>query len=757
MKLIKKYSLDKENKVKESSGSPSEVMPSKPLLQKTADIKSLDNNLVQPIQSNLTPVKKEKFYQKLKFPKLRLKKFFRKSTVIILIVLIVLGALLTHFLILPGFRIKNSVDIVQDELNKFAADLANKDVSKIDTYFNSIQIQINKISEEVEQYDFLKNLDATKGYYENFQIGRNILRKVDTLIEDYLPETKGILASTGFNVEKNPVEKTDEEKEEDSTFNLIMKQLPAYINLYTELEPEFLDILSEVEKINPAYIPSIGDLSKIREFIPMAREIKLEIPEKSKQILDFVKQVPDLIGSGTEKNYMVILQNETEMRSSGGLITAFGGMKFKDGEMGDIFLTDSWNIETYVSYDLGIDVGYRNIYGQLTLMGTGCGGYYLRAQDAGIYPDLNVTMNMFKDYYDVANRYNKSDYPDYDYIVILNNAFAEGLIDLIQPLEVPGFGQVTADGLYDFIKQDTDSVENRGSADRKKIVEEIGDAAKKRISELGFEKLPQFLNLILKGFYAHDLAISSPKNEELQIFLDKYDLSGKFAKEFDGDYFHMNEAQNCSLKLNRWVRDSVQQEINIDDNGNIHKSIWVKWEQPKVYEERYENQYSGSLNFSYRAWVRFMVPPSVQSLNSDGYYHSGYLYYYPFDYYDEVMNKTVSDNIIQFDHRRWSEEDPVQTQDINVDYSLPAELNYDAKGEYKMLVQKHPGKSWGEPYHIIINHKGERYEVDFVLDQDKVLTYKNGSISVDNYNKELDFILDLSGKIEVENNSNSAE
>lgn len=750
MKLIKKFSLDEE-KIVERNDEVAEPPIKSPQPKFKTTLGESPILKTQEVQTNVPPivppVKRKNFLGNFGLAKSRLGKFFRKSTAFILVFLLVLAALLTHFVILPGFRIKNSIDSVQDELKSFAADLSNKDITKIDRYFNNIQIHINKISEEIEQYSFLQNLELTKGYYQNFQIGRNIIRMGDDLIEDFLPQMKSILATTGFNVTQQQVQRAQNTEDEDSTFNLIMKHLPDYVDLYNDLEPRILEIFAEVEKMNPAYIPAIGPLVQVRDFIASASEIKAEIPEKSKEILAFIEKIPELIGSDGETNYMVILQNETEMRASAGLITAYGGMKFKEGEMGDIFLSDSWNIENYVSSTLGVDVGYRNIYGQLFLMDRGCGAFYLRAQDAGIYPDLNVTMNMFKDYYDVANLYNKEEYPDYDYIVILNNTFSEGLIDLIQPLEVEGFGQVTADGLYDFIKADTDSVENRGNPERKAIIEKIGDAAKKRIAELGFEKLPQFLELILKSFYAKDLAFAAPRDAEMQEYLDSYSMSGKFAKEYDGDYFHMNEAQNCSLKLNRWVRNRVEQTISIDDNGDIHKDVWVKWEQPKVYEERYENQYSGSLNYSYRAWVRFFTPIEVETYESDGYFKSGYLYYYPKEYNDEVMNKAVSDNIIQFDHRRWAEEDPIPSQDINVSYDLPQKYNYNDRGVYKMLIQKHPGKSWGEPYKITINHEGQEYVVEFVLDRDKVLTYRNGIISVDNYNKELDFLLDLANKL----------
>jgi hypothetical protein len=111
------------------------------------------------------------------------------------------------------------------------------------------------------------------------------------------------------------------------------------------------------------------------------------------------------------------------------------------------------------------------------------------------------------------------------------------------------------------------------------------------------------------------------------------------------------------------------------------------------------------------------------------------------------MNKATSDNIVQFDHRRFKESDPIERDEMNVSWKLPSTLNYNEKGSYSMLIQKHPGKSWGESYNIDINYKGTDYNVNFTLDQDKVIKFIDGVISIENYNTSLNWLQDLSNKI----------
>lgn len=673
---------------------------------------------------------------------------------IFFVLLIVGGVLAYNYVYLPYSRIKASVNDIEANANALLESFDNKDLSNIDTQFLNIKSSLTKVNTELDQFEFLATFEYTKGYYDNFQVIRRVLDKTSSLMDSTLPDLKNLLKVTGFKVEKDDqmiitqIDPDGSAEEEDSAFSLVMKELPQYLALYETIEPKIIDIFDELEQIDPAYIPQIGGAADYTATLAKINDFAVEFPALSAQTIDFLRELPTIIGSTEPARYLLILQNETEMRASGGLLTAFGTLQMNNGEISDINLTDMWNLETYVSYDLGIDVGYRNIYGQHVLMERGCGAWYLRAQDAGIYPDLKLTMNMLSDYYDYANMYNPAKFPDYEYILLINNHFAETLVSLLEPLEVEGFGLVTAEGLYDFIKAETDAEENMGSAERKSIIKEIANAAREKFLQFEFKDFPNIIKTMIQSIQAKDIAIIAPNNNNLESYLEKYGFTGETVKDYNGDYFQLSEAQNCSLKINRWLRNEVTQTINIDTDGNITKQVDVKWWQPEIYQDAYYGQYDLSGNFSYRAWVRIFMPDGSGNINSNGYAHSGYLYYRPQEYYDDEMNKYISDNIIQFDHRRESEADPIPEQSLSVSYMLPDNLNYNITGNtYRLLVQKHPGKSWGEKNTIILHHDGAEYKVEFELDRDKVITYSDGIITVDNYNKSLDFILNLVDKV----------
>jgi hypothetical protein len=667
------------------------------------------------------------------------------------LILVIGAAAFLYFVLIPAQRIMGHVDQIQLTANAFFLDFNKKDISNIDIYFENIQTNLNAIDSEISQFDFLKNSEQTKGYYDNFQKGRVILGKTDTLLEKSLPKLKNVLKATGFRVDPSepivsaPVVAEGEEDEE-STINLILKELPLYLNLYEEIQPDLEDIMKDVKTIDPNYVPNVGGFN-IRDKLISANELIDEYPELSDQTVSFLKNVPELIGSDKETRYLIILQNEAEMRASGGLITAFGDVTIKNGEFeGGVTLQDSWNLQLYL-WELGVAMPHWNMYGQLYLMNYGCGATEARAQDVAQYPDLYESSMLFKDYYDIANEYNPEAFPSYDHIVFINLKFAENILGLVQPLQVEPFGEVTADNLFQFIKAETDDPKYHGfNKDRKQILQDIADAIKKKLFDLPINEMPRVLKTVIGSFQAKDIALST-KNSEMQAFFDNYGLSAKTAKNLTGDYFQLGEAQNCALKLNKWVRNSVYQEVKINDNGNINRTIWVNWTQPKIYDNSLGGQYSDTTQFSYRAWVMAYMPRGVSSIESDGLKRSGYLYYYPQEGYDEVMDKDYSDNIIWFDHRRMTEEDPIDKQQLNINYNLPDSINYLSQNGYSLVLQKHPGKSWGEQHEVVIMHNGQRYSVKVTLDRDKIITYKAGVITVDDYDKRLDWINNIVDRI----------
>lgn len=637
-----------------------------------------------------------------------------------------------YAVVIPGIQILNSVKAIGDQINVLATSVASKDLTQFENLVAEVNTEFAKVNEQLARFDFLQNYSFTKGYFQNIQVLRQLNTQLSALIDDAYPDLADTLKSFGYKVEES-----DEISPEDTEIGKIITELPRVISLYEKYEPQLIEVMATMQQFDTDFIPQIGGGQRYAQILAKVQDMTEDFPTSSAKLKDLMRVAPDLLGASTPVNYLVVLTNEKELRSSGGLITAYAVMTLDKGEItGEIETIDMWDLHNDLAA-IGRHPGYRDIYGQAALMARGCGPQSLRPQDVGIYPDLNLTMDMFTDYYDLAARYMPKKYSDYQHVVMFNTYFASDLVSFVDPITDPDTGrELTEENLAHEIYAETSSQEFDPSI-RKSFIGVVAGIAQEKFKELSSDQMLDVAVKMLNTVIQKNVALQS-KNPEVQTFIDEFGLNGKIENNFAGDYFQLAEAQNCALKANFYIRDTVTQNINIQDNGQIDKKINVQWRNEHVFNPATdETIINNGLRYLYRAWVRVMAPKDTKFTASDGYQKSGIVQYRPVTYFDTKMQKQVSDNVIRFDHRRSKETDPIRYHDLNVAYTLPTALNYDADTGYQMLIQKHPGKR-DEYYKINITYKGETTSTEFTLDRDKVISFRNGVLTISDYPHKLD-------------------
>ncbi|HQG57972.1 MAG TPA: DUF4012 domain-containing protein [Candidatus Dojkabacteria bacterium] len=736
---------------------------------------SLNERLQQKSRNNIRTLGDEKNSENKKKNKKGLWWILFAPLLILLVIAIIL--------ITPLIFIKSDYDTIKTEANQLMSELDNKDVSNLVMRYDTIKAKTLSINNKLAFYENFEFIPFLKGYIGNLKIGRELITKgfslgdksindiYDLLVEMgysevavYVPSQAENTVQVGTEVQDNTnsdslqtentqvVESTDQSAEnvtadtentpsdqadasaedDETSIQDISKILPLVSDLYIKIEPDVIDILDTVLLIDPEYIPDFlpGEIPDKLDTLKGLREDYDTVSMQLKELLEFA---PQLIGSEKPVNYLLVFQNEKEMRASGGLLSSFSIITVDKGEMvGDIKSRDMWELQYYL-WNIGVMPGHTNIYGQLFLMNYGCGATELRAQDAGMYPDLQVSIDTFKDYYDIAHEYNPTEYPAYDHIILVNTFFASDMVSIVEPITLDDGKVVTSENLAKEIFKET-NVDIK-TQDRKSIIGEIATKAIDKFTKLSTSELMNFGVKVIQTINAKNIALYS-KDPQMSTFFDSIGITARTDKSFDGDYFQLNEAQNCALKANVYIYDNVFQEVNIGSDGVIREKTKVEWVNNKVYDPAEENILSGNSAFRYRAWVRVFAPQSTEFTFSDGFSKS-YQEYYPIEYYDEFMQKSVSDNVIWFDHRRYSEEQPPVTHYLNIEYTLGSELNFDPEKGYKVLLQKHPGKD-DEHYYYTVNYNNQSYNVDFVLDRDKIVTFKDLNLSVENAPSKLD-------------------
>ncbi|MBU2523832.1 DUF4012 domain-containing protein [Patescibacteria group bacterium] len=352
---------------------------------------------------------------------------------------------------------------------------------------------------------------------------------------------------------------------------------------------------------------------------------------------------------GQQKNYLIIFQNNTELRPTGGFISAFGILRFKNGipslEMRDVYgeIADHEFIEPpYPQKQLLTSRWY--------------GGYTFR--DANWNPKFSESAE------DLISFYNKTNDEEIQGVIAVNYAFLEDLIRSIDGISING-DQVTADTLFETLEHNVSNIDLHNE-----------EALKNRKSVLGIVKKELAIRA-MNPFYMRKISdtihdslnkkdiIFYFKKKSLSEFVGKNNWDGNFEYK-GGDFLYINEANLGGAKSNRYITKDISYFWQQKDD-NIEAKLTLDYQHHGIFNAPLSTDYSG--------YTRVYLPKEAEVTD----FKAGND---PAEYkiYEESGYKVVG-FILMLKHG--------EAQQIEIKYNLPKNLIKD--GNYNLQVIKQPG------------------------------------------------------------------
>ena len=408
-----------------------------------------------------------------------------------------------------------------------------------------------------------------------------------------------------------------------------------------------------------------------------------------------VKVLPSLLGESKEKKYLVLFQNDKEIRPTGGFMTAYAVFRI---EKGIIHIDRSSDI-----YDLDNSLR-KTVKAPDPILKYLPGVSTFHIRDTNISPDFVESMNMFNSLYKDA-----TSHVDVDGIIGIDTSV---LVSTIKVLD----DEINTAGLTFTTKTDK-------RCDCPQVIYTLEDNITRPV---GYEKSGRKDLLGSLIFAIMEKALkSSPKlywgplvqeminqvNEKHILFYiyDKGAQSGLEAlnaagriQPFEGDYLHINEANFGGAKSNLYVKESVSQNYTVKPDGSITKTILISYKNPYPPSDCNLERGGLCLNATLRDWIRIYVPKGSQLVSSQGSEVKVISY--------DELEKTVFEGFLTVR--------PEGSATYTITYTLPFKIKQNSP--LPLLIQKQPGtfKNLNE---IKINGKQtEKFE----LVTDKTLSVK---------------------------------
>lgn len=402
-------------------------------------------------------------------------------------------------------------------------------------------------------------------------------------------------------------------------------------------------------------------LDNVVEYLPFGEE-KREEYKTLLSMADYILKKDD-----TEKTFLLLFQNNLELRPGGGYIGSFGIITFKNGEITKLQTHDVSN------YDGRIPDTVEPPYPMKELLAIKS----WKLRDSNYSPDFITNAKKAEEFYYMGQGEEK-----FDGIIGVNASVLTSFLQVTGPVEIPGYP-----GTYDSenaIIQLEGQVEKDFYAqgiergDRKAVMKPLADEIVKRCFALDKMGKLKLAGVVMEDLENKDIQLYF-KNPELEKSAQRASWDGTVDQAWQKDYLMMVDANLGAYKSDYYIKRSFDYQLDLSQ------------ETPKVTLKVTYNHTAKQKDFmtrDYISYLRVYVPDGswLESSEGTGEMHFG-----------QEAGKKYFGSIITV---------PLgQSRTITFSYNLPKGT---IKAPYTLKLQKQSGVSSVPGDILLINPDGSK-------------------------------------------------
>lgn len=609
------------------------------------------------------------------------KSCFPKKLLIIFIVLIVLIAAFIPTVVLPAQKTYKSAQLTYKQAKRAIDAIKKQNIELADKELKKTKQSLKETQNTLNSFSYIKYIPIANWYYSDAEhlmnAGAYGLDASLVLVDSVKPyaDVLGLKGKGSF------VMGTAEQRIQTAV--LTLGKITPRID---DVDTLFESAKKEIDQIDinryPAFL--IGDKLKQQIInIKSASDEGIAFVEEARPL---IKILPSLLGESKEKKYLVLFQNDKELRPTGGFITAYAIFRIDKGMIHVDNSDDIYNLDRSFFNKPSPPKPIQMYLPKVTTF---------NLRDSNLSPDYIESMKTFESLYDKVK--SKS---DIDGIIALDTHVLATVIKILDD-------EVWAGGVEFNTKIDKrcncpqviyalESItDTPRSLDLRITSLESAQAQRKDILGVLLYSIMQKALKSSPKLYWGPLfqAMANEANEKhILVYLHERDaqrgvealnMAGKI-KPFEGDYLHINDSNFGGAKSNMFVSQSVTQDIKAEGDGTVKKTVTINYKNPYPPSDCNLERGGLCLNAELRNWLRIYVPKGSKLISSKGSEVKLSSY--------EELGKTVFDGFLTVK--------PQGAATFTITYVLPFKVG---KGSpLPLLIQKQPGTNNNE-YTVKLN------------------------------------------------------
>lgn len=370
----------------------------------------------------------------------------------------------------------------------------------------------------------------------------------------------------------------------------IKSMLEGFLKYSRQAAIEAHHLASQLEAIDSDALPS-----EYRERFDGMRSKAGFMAGSLDEIADMADKASQFLGTKEDKRYLLIFQNNAEMRGSGGFVGSYALIDMRDGKIRNMEIPGGGSYDTKAGLLEKIYTPYP-----LQLLGA-----RWRFWDANWWPDWPASARKLQWFYEHSGG------ASVDGVIAFTPTVMEELLRVLGPIDLPDYGlTITAENFFPVVQEITEE-KLTGEKTPKKI---IGDLMDRIVAELPRRLNKENLTALARS------AENDLKGKQILFYFNDPVLQDKIEElGWDGsmrstgrDYLSVVNTNIGGGKSDRKIKEKIEHEAQILPDGSVIDSLSIT----RTHEGSKDEKYVGANNVD---WMRIYVPRGSELLGSAGW------------------------------------------------------------------------------------------------------------------------------------------
>jgi len=449
----------------------------------------------------------------------------------------------------------------------------------------------------------------------------------------------------------------------------------------------------EMDQVDPNHYPTLLFGKTIKTDLTNLKTFTDESATGVTDAKPLIKALPSLLGASKPEQYLVIFQNDKELRPTGGFITAYAIIDIDQGAIQLEKSDDIYNLDDSISDKPPAPAPILKYFS---------GVYQFNLRDSNISPDFMVSMKTFNSMYQKASLKTE---PIDGIIAINTNVLVQIIKILDNQVEADGQTFTTNTDPHCACPQVIYALENSISrpvnyitTTRKSLISDLMQAIMVKALQSSPKKYwGSLFQYIIAGTKQKDILFDLFDNQAQQG-IESLNAAGQI-KSFNGDYLHINDTNFSGAKVNIFLSEAVNNAYSVGSDGTITKTVTITYKNPFPPSDCSLKDGGLCLNAEYRDWLRVYVPQGSKFVSSSGSQIKINTY--------NDLGKTVFEGFVTV-------QPAGGLTTFTLNYTLPFKLK--SGSPLPLMIQKQPGAT-NNPFTMTVNGNAVN---QFTLDTDKI-------------------------------------